>query len=164
MANNKLLSDVEIKEILENKANEIKEKVIKITKEAANEFYAASSSSLSPENVSNIDFLEKSGISVYTGYERTYGFLYLGENPQEKLKGNTLTLTFIYKASDLSVNEWNSPWGVYYPGSPEWAFDTGFVHGLHGGPRPTRKGKWTWNGVPKSMPIWDIIKEKITTL
>ena len=143
MASSKLLSDVEIKKILEDKADEIKEKVKKISQEAADDFY---------------------GVGSSASYERTNGFLELGENPKETLSGNTLTLTFTYKASDLSVNEWDSPWGIHYPGEPDWAFDTGFVHGLHGGPRPAGRGKWTWNGVQKSTPIWDIITQKIYSL
>ena len=141
MAKQKLLSDEEIKEILSKRSKEVQEKMKEINKQAMDAFYSVNNKT----------------------YNRTNGFFQLGEKPIEKIEGNKLTLTYVYSASDLTVNKWLSWWGVEYDGDPEWAFDTGFINGYHGGPRPVRGG-WTWASTKQSTPILDIILDGVRSL
>lgn len=131
----KLLSDAMIEAMVKSTADEIKQQMQAINKNAANNFYSVDSGT----------------------YDRTGGFSMLGEQPEEKKSGKKIILTYKYRASDLTVNEWDSPWGVHYTGSPDLAFETGFIHGLHGGPRPAGMGSWSWSNVKQSEPIWEII-------
>lgn len=143
MASSNLLSPADIHVFVSQTAEEIKQQMQEINKQAAANFYGGGSAGT---------------------YSRTGGFDNLGANPEESGSGKTITLTYKYSASDLSVNGWDSPWGISYPGSPDWAFDTGFVHGVHGGPRPSGLGGWSWNGVSQSTPIWEMIVEGINSL
>lgn len=169
----KLLSDKEIRVIVQSTADEIKEQMRVVNESAAQDFYDADigGGGVHPDAVSNLEYIERSvgsGINPrYSGYERTGGFKNLGKMPVEKQIGNKIELTYKYTADDLTVNEWDSPWGIHYPGEPQWAFDTGFVHGLHGGPRPHKTSggiKWSWSGVPQSTPIWELIVQGVKSL
>lgn len=113
-----------------------------------------------------MDILNQTAIAVFYGsadsgtYTRAGGFSGLGMKPKEKKYNGTITLTYDYSASEVTVNPWDAPWGKSYPGDPNWAFDTGFVHGLHGGPRPSHMG-WTWNGVTQTDSPFDFIVNSI---
>lgn len=96
-------------------------------------------------------------------YNRTGGFNIFVKEPDEKKVGKKTILTYTYKGVDVAVNPWMSPWDIEYTGDSSWAFDTGFVHGLHGGPRPRYDG-WSWDGVKKTEPIWEIIVKGINQL
>ena len=139
----KLLSDADIEVMVSSTVDEIKAQMQAINQSAANSFYSVGSGT----------------------YNRTGGFSNLGIIPEEQGKGKKKVLIYRYVSSDLTVNEWLSPWGVVYPGNPDLAFETGFVNGLHGGPRPAGKGgKWSWANVKKTEPIWEMIADGVRGL
>ena len=130
-----LLSSADIKQILQESVDKIKGEMKLINFTAISLFYSGGPAG---------------------SYNRVPGFFSLDKDPEESWEDKGVILTYTYSAGDVSVNSWDAPWGVTYPGSSEWAFDTGFVHGIHGGPRPAAFG-WTWNGVAKSASPWETI-------
>lgn len=115
MANNtKLLSQDEIHELLKPLAEEIVNDVRTVAGIAINTFYA-----------DYTPFL----------YKRAFGFSNLAKFYFDDVATETkdgYLLKFRFSADDVTVN----PFERFGDGqgSPEWAFDTGFVHGYHGGP------------------------------
>lgn len=142
---NKLLSPAEIEQMVESTADDIKWEMEIINRKAVEDFYSYES--------------EAEAFPYY----RTEGFYDLGNKPEEIKKGNTLELVYKYSASDLRVNEWLSPWGILYHGEPAWAFDTGFVHGFHGGPTFVSGFGWKWLAM-ESTPIWELIVKGVKSL
>lgn len=142
MAEQKLLSDNDIQKMLEPIVNDIKAQMDVINRNAIDAFYERPSGT----------------------YGRVPGFYSLCVQPKEIKKKRGIDLVYTYSASDVSVNSWQSPWGIEYPGDSGWAFDTGFVHGYHGGPRPDGKNSWTWEHTLKTKSPWDIIAEGIDNL
>ena len=131
-----LLSAEDIKEILQPYIETVKAQMHIINQTAINLFYGGGSSGT---------------------YNRSGGFNALDKEPDESWSKTKVTLLYTYEAGDVSVNPWQAPWkDTPYPGDSGWAFDTGFVNGLHGGPRPTRGG-WSWAGVQQTPSPWERI-------
>lgn len=86
-------------------------------------------------------------------YNRTGSFKDINRHSYitELSQGSMYIITYEFYASDVTVN----PWGKF-PGSNEWAFDAGFIHGYHGGPRPIGNGVWGWDDVPKDRLYYGI--------
>lgn len=90
-------------------------------------------------------------------YNRAGGLNILSSvQPSEEWSDTRCTLTWTFDDS-IAVNPWEAPWDITYPGNGEQAMDKAFNKGLHGGPRPWGSFGWTWNGVPGSTPIHDLI-------
>ena len=104
----------------------------------------------------------KSGAKKFP-YWRTGSFNSFVSDPEETIIGDKYYLIYDYSALTVTVNEWQAPWGLL-EGDPEWAFETAFIYGYHGGPeqRFPLKG-WSWD-VAKTDPIWDLICEGVDSL
>lgn len=123
----KLFSQSEIQEMLKPIAEEIVDNVRAVVGAAINMFYADYSPHM---------------------YKRAFGFSNLANfwfddvaTPIE----NGYRLTFRFSADDVAVGSFSIFHHIkgsisgdevedVVEGSPEWAFDSGFVHGYHGGP------------------------------
>ena len=120
MAKDRLLSDNEIKAILKEKAEEIVGKAKTYIDTAINAFY---------------------GDYTPHYYNRVPGFSNLANFSFDSVAEETSSgylLTFSFDAGDVAVNDFVMKIGdkeIVRPSSPEWAFDSGFVHGYHGGPK-----------------------------
>lgn len=104
----------------------------------------------------------KSGAKQFP-YDRTTSFNSFVSDPKEIIKGDKYYLIYEYSASTVTVNPWASPYGVL-DGDPEWAFETAFIHGYHGGPiYDMALKKWTWD-IAQTDPIWDLICKGVDSL
>ena len=159
-----LLTDKDIEAIVQSTADDIKKQMQRINEAAAKDFYSVEQNFIDTDSMDMYEAASNDYNMNYQGYDRTGDFANLAKTPKEVKKGKGIDLIYEYSANDLGVNEWYSPWGINYPGSSEWAFDTGFIHGLHGGPRPAGKNLWNWGEVQRSTPIWDLIVEGIENL
>ena len=151
----KYITADDVRPILEQAVEKIKTQMVEINKNAVDNFYSVGSGS----------------------YNRTESFFnVVNHDPDESYSDTECTLVYKYSSSDVSVNPWESPWGITYPGNPEYAFISGFEHGFHGGPKPTTieslydfqniktKGGWTWARTKKTTSISDLIDEGINSI
>lgn len=81
-------------------------------------------------------------------YRRVYGLKNLFTISKKEIPKGYL-LTYEYNADNI----FNKP----HHGDYEWAFDTAFIHGMHGEPRG-------FAPVPVSKPPWNIITEFVKNL
>ena len=148
LAESSLLTEADIKAILKPKVDEIKGKMDGIVKDAVSTFYGSGSSG---------------------SYSRTGGLQNILTNnaPDEQWDADGVTLTYHFSSDGVSVNSWDSPWGITYPGNPEIAFGVAFDVGYHGGPKPYRnngEAGWTWAYTQQSDPIYDLIMQGVNSL
>lgn len=130
------------KEVLTDAVNKIKPQMSEIINAAVMNFYASASPGT---------------------YERTLSVFNINKPPAEYWGAKSVRLTYTFSSGDISVNSWDSPWGVHYPGNAEIAFDKAYDEGYHGGPKPS-KGGWTWSMTQKSDPIGETIWQLIDTI
>lgn len=139
-------SEAIVKEILTEAVEKVKPQVSQIIETAVNDFYGAAS----PGN-----------------YGRTGGLANINKPPSESWTDHSVTLTYTFSSGDISVNSWESPWGITYPGSTEHAFDKAYDEGLHGGPKPLGGGSsgfWTWDRTQQSTPLGELIMQGIDSI
>ncbi len=140
MGKENLLSDQDVKEIAKEYAEQIVDEARSVMGVAINTFYADYSPHM---------------------YKRTFGFSNFAnfwfEDVAKPIKDG-YRLTFKFSADDVTVGTISFPHSIngdisevgtgnIRNGDPEWAFDSGFVHGYHGGPNfppyHTMGGIWT---------------------
>ena len=146
----KYIDEDDIRQILEDVVKKIKVQMKVVHRTAIKAFYS----------------------SPHPSYRRTNSFFdVVSHEPEEEYDDNGCLLTYRYSSSDVTVNNWRSPWGIQYPGEPEHAFTTAFEYGFHGGPTPINQfgdspseGGWTWEHTRKTTPIMDLIQQGINRL
>lgn len=136
MAKSKYLTDEQIIAALQPLAEQVKLDMKMISKSAIAAFYA--------------DY------RPLHGYVRTYGFYNLikpNMRCKETIKGSTISLVFDFDSFDVQVSQ---------DGDPDWAFDSGFISGFHGGPHNMGNRTYSWTPVPKMKKSpWDIITDYV---
>lgn len=139
-----------IKEVLQDAVEKVKPQVKEAILAAAQGFYAGASQGT---------------------YSRTLSILNIANTePTESWDSNSVTLSYTFDSSEISVNPWKAPWrNEPYEGDPEIAFGVAYDVGYHGGPRPVyvnkrRTGDWTWERTAQSTPIGELIWEYIDNI
>lgn len=137
MGKSGLLSEKELRKLIEPKVKEIKKDIQKKSYQAIHDFY-------------NDRFKPKQYIRSYG----MYGIL-LNDIEEKKIK-NGVELIFHYSVSDIEKQE--------HHGDVNWVFDADFIHGFHGGPIKY-DGGYTWAFTPRLYPspwdrIWNYVNDK----
>ena len=140
-----LLSEAELKQILETTVKEVKAQMKNVIKSAVDTFYGSASPGT---------------------YSRTMGLqnILVNDEPDEAWDYDKVFLTYHFSSDNVSVNPWLSPWGIEYGGNPEYAFMKAYDEGYHGGPKPIRPGGWTWEYTQKSDPIYNLIMAGVSSI